>query len=493
MDNYVMRFIKWYSFIAILFFCFSFPVKTEQAQSNASNEKLSVYSHLVAMAIYHWNFASDISNEDILNLLDKSGLQQDSSKEAIVFRHLLATSTTNDVGSAKIPVFVKSPLLNEHWQHLKEQSPLLYAAAKAYYIFSKNAISFEDSGMRIKYSVPELLDLKTELLSLENEEATAIASIWLAMELGVTSPIQAISEIEYALPYLPEKTRNKTLENYFSKYAAHEWLRSAYIELSVPSRAYHHSLKLLDSTDDAIKAWAYFFAIDALIIQNEFQEAFRLSDKALEFVDNVDSHHKKFLILVQRLRVLVFSGIEVNQQEIVKIQSEIETLNQEEFMTKAELLITYYYALKHALTGDKETFGLSVENYKLARQKAQDNSAFESQIAFVVELELSRLYEVFGDNDLAYHHLKNYNALLMKKNSEQFKVNDASFANSISKDIELARFRRKELNELRAERLGLSEDNEQKTNTIYLLFVVIAAILFMWRRITGSQKSQTDQ
>ncbi|MEC8418715.1 MAG: GGDEF domain-containing protein [Pseudomonadota bacterium] len=487
-----MRCIKWYSFLAILFFGCSFPAKAEQGVSTSGNDKLSVYSHLVATAIYHWNFASDISNDDILNLLDKSGLQEDASKEAIVFRHLLATSTTNDVGSAKIPVFVKSPLLKEHWQHLKAQSPKLYAAAKAYYIFSKNAVNFEDSSMRIKYSVPELLDLKTELLSLGDEEATAIASIWLAMELGVASPIQAISEIEYALPYLPEKTSHKRLESYFTKYAAHEWLRVAYIELSVPSRAYHHSLELLNSPDKAIKAWAYFFAIDALILQNKFQDAFRLSDKALEFVVDVNSHHKKFLIKVQHLRVLVFSGVETNQQEILKIQSEIEALNQKEFITRAELLVTYYYALKHALTGDENAFGLAVKNYKLALQKAQDNSAFESQIALVVELELSRLYEVFGDNNLAYHHLKNYNAILVKKNSEQFKISDVPFANSILKDIELARFRREELNELRAERLGLSEDNEQKTNTIYLLIVVIAAILFIWRRLAGNQKAKSN-
>jgi hypothetical protein len=113
-------------------------------------------------------------------------------------------------------------------------------------------------------------------------------------------------------------------------------------------------------------------------------------------------------------------------------------------------------------------------------------------LAVTGELELSRLYEVFGDNNLAYHHLKNYNAILVKKNSEQFKISDAPFANSILKDIELARFRREELNELRAERLGLSEDNEQKTNTIYLLIVVIAAILLIWRRIVGNQKAKSN-
>lgn len=490
-----MRCIKWCSPIAILFFCLPLSANTESSQATSSIEtKLASYSQLVATAIFHWNLESDISNQDIIELLKRSGLQEDTAQEAIVFRHLLATATANDIGDSRIPIFVKQPLLEKHWQQLKGMNPTLYAASKAFYIFSKNANKFDDAFERVKYTVPGLTNLKMELLNTEKAEATAIASIWLAMELSVASPIQAISEIEYALPHLPKKSTTRSLENYLSSSVAHDWLRASYMELSVPSRAYHHAFMLLNETadNDFSKTWAYFSAIDALIMQNKYAESIKLSEKAIEFVNSRPLDFEKYLIYLQKFRVLVFDTNQAKRKELNNIQSKIESLDESKVNAQSEELVAYYSALKSALNGDEEAFRSSIKRYKRALYQSQARSQFKSLLAVTGELELSRLYEVFGDNDLAYHHLKNYNAILVKKNSEQFKVNDASFADSILKDIELARFRREELNELRAERLGLSEDNEQKTNTIYLLIVVIATILLIWRRIAGNQKAKSN-
>jgi len=491
-----MRFIKWYSLAAVLFFYLPLFAAAETNQSeNNIESKLASYSQLVATAVFHWNTESGVSNEDILDLLERSGLQDDTAEEAVVFRHLLATSTANDVGHSRIPIYVKQPLLKRHWQQVKDVAPSLYAASKSFYIFSKNANKFDDVIERVKYSVPELTNLKTELLTTEKPEATAIASIWLAMELSVASPIQAISEIEYALPHLPMKNNIRTLENYLSSSVAHDWLRAAYMELSIPNRAYYHAVALLNETEknDLSKTWAYFSAIDALIVQNKLEESVKLSNEAIEFVNIRTQDFEKYLIYLQKYRTLIFSGHRTGHEGLTNIRIKIESLDENKVKKQSKELVTYFHALKSALNDNEEAFRVSIEQYKQALSQSQAHSHFGSLLAATGELELSRLYEVFGDNDLAYHHLKNYNAILVKKNSEQYKVNDASFANSILKDIELARFRREELNELRAERLGLSEDNEQKTSTIYLLVVVIAAILLIWRRITGNQKSQTDQ
>jgi len=488
-----MRCIKWYGTLAILFFClFSSNTESQQAVNNIEN-KLASYSHLVATAIFHWNLESNVSNQDIINLLERSGLQEDNTQEATVFRHLLATYSANDVDDTKIPIFVKKPLLKTDWLHLRTLSLPLYAAAKAYYIFSKNANNFENSALRVKYTVPELYELKTELLDFEEPKAIAIASIWLAMEMSLANPINAISEIEYALPHLPENSKDASLENYLSKSIAHEWLRAIYVELSVPSEAYNHSMAILENAGNTLaRAWAYFSAMDTLIIQNNYSRALELSDQAMNFVESRNSQRAIYLILVQRLRILAFSKAEVSASELMSIHSKISNLNEIKIRSETGELVTYYHALKYAMKRDEEAFRSAVNDYKKALRNTQKKSDFESDISLVGELELSRLYEVFGDNDLAYHHLKNYNAILVKKNSEQFKVNDASFSNSILKDIELARFRREELNELRAERLGLSKDNEQKTNTIYLLIVVIAAILLIWRRITANKKAKSN-
>ena len=86
-----------------------------------------------------------------------------------------------------------------------------------------------------------------------------------------------------------------------------------------------------------------------------------------------------------------------------------------------------------------------------------------------------------------YEHSKTYNRLLVEKNTEQFKLSNSSFTDGIAKDIELARYRQKELTVLRSEKDGLSTDKEAMKTTIFALIITILIILALWLWISKRQ------
>lgn len=470
---------------------FSVQVHSSDISNALRLKKLNGYSQIAATTIYHWNTPSEVTNDDIITMIESSGLQDDTRSEGVIFRHLLATYTANDVDTPRVPLFVKEPLLDKHWQELKELMPELFAATKAYYIYARAVNDFEGSDHRVDFSVPELRRLKLEALETGNKQATAIASIWLAMELTLANPIQAINEIEYALPYLPEYSSDKTLQNALSNVIAHDWLRGAYLELFVPSRAYYHSQQIIENNkrnkSTMVTTWAYFSAIDTLLNQNNYKDALALLDDALNHVSKVTSVHEKLLIYVQRLRVIVFQKADGYEKSAQKTMEQIRQLDTTQVKQRTEELSVYAEALFAAVLNDELKFKDSTAQYKEIVLATIPNSGFKEKIKLRLELELSRLYDAAGDYEKAYEHSKLYNKLLVDKNTEQFKLSNSSFTDGIAKDIELAHYRQKELTTLRNEKIGLSTDKEAMKTTIFALIITILIILALWLWISKRQ------
>lgn len=471
--------------------CFSLRAQSSDIKNALRLEKLDGYSHIAATTIYHWNTPSNVSNTDITLMIEESGLQDDKQSEGVIFRHLLATSTANDVDSQRVPIFVKEPLLDKHWQELKALMPELFVAAKAYYIYARAVNDFDGSSLRINETVPALRRLKLEALDTGSKTATAIASIWLAMELNLTNPIQAINELEYALAHLPHYSPDKNLQNALSKTIAHDWLRDAYLELFVPSRAFYHSQQILDSKEQAessvVTTWAFFSAIDALLVQNSFDDALALVEDAVDYVSRVNSSHEKLLIYVQKLRAIVFQKGEGYENAAQKVMEQIRQLDTSKVKEKTQELSVYADALYSAVLNDEAKFNESVQQYKNIVLAKTVDSGFKQKIKLKMELELSRLYDAAGNYEKAYEHSQSYNKLLVAKNTERFKFSSSYFTDNLAEDIELAHYRQKELTTLRNERNGLSTDKEAMKTTIFALILVILLILTLWLWVAKKQ------
>ena len=452
-------------------------------------KKLDSYSHLAAVTIYHWNRNTEIDNHQISTMIENLNIQDDLSSEGIIFRHILATATANETLEPRVPIFVKSPLLDSHWEELKALKPELFSAAKAYYIYARAVNDFDGSPLRINTTVPALRNLKLEALDTGNKVATAIASIWLSMELTLASPIQAINEIEYSLPYLPTHSSTLSLETALDRATAHQWLRAAYIELSVPSRAYFHAMKIIEESNKSDKTLtlAYFAAIDALMFQSEYTKALELANKALTIIKSRNSEHEKFIILFQKLKVLLQGFRGLQESEVSSTLKEIDSIDIGKIESKSKELSYLFQSYKAALQGNQDVLLTSIENYKRSLEDSLQSSEFKFERMIRGELELSKLYDFIGDYEKAYEHSKLYNKLLVDKNTEQFKLSNSSFTDGIAKDIELAHYRQKELTTLRNEKIGLSTDKEAMKTTIFALIITILIILALWLWISKRQ------
>ena len=473
----------------IIFVSHSLHAQLDKSSEKLRLKKLDAYSHLAATTIYNWNNQTDIDNDQIKTKIENLQIQTDDTIEGVIFRHILATGTANETEGPRVPIYVKSPLLERHWNDLKSLNPELYAAAKAYYVYARAVNNFNGSSQRINETVPALRELKREVLETENKTATAIASIWLAMELTLANPIQAINELEYALPHLPARSSRLTLENALDRNTAHEWLRIAFTELSVPSRAYFHSMKIVEEStqNDDIVAWAYYTAIDALLLQAKYEEALFISEKAINFVKNRNSKANVFLIFYQKLRVLIMGFRVTHDSQIRSIVSEMEAIGASQFKTVSEELVYLYQTYKAIVENNEPQLSLAVKKYENSVLKNVSSNEFKSRFLLRKELELTRIYDIAGDYEKAYAHSKAYNQLLFEKNTEQFKFSASNFSDGIAKDVELAHYRQKELNVLRDEKEGLSTDKEAMKTIIFALVVTILAILALWLWISKRQ------
>ena len=473
----------------IIFFSHSLHAQLDNSSEKLRLKKLDAYSRLAAVTIYNWNSQTDIDNDQIKAKIEELQIQSDDSSEGVIFRHLLATGTANETEAPRVPIYVKSPLLESHWEELKSLNPGLYAAARAYYVYARAVNDFDSSSLRINVTVPALRDLKREVLETGSKSATAIASIWLSMELTLANPIQAINELEYALPHLPTRSSRLTLENALDSSTAHQWLRTAFTELSVPSRAYIHSMKVIEERpqNDEYVTWAYYTAVDALLVLGNYEDALHLSDKAIGFVKSRNEKHETYLTLYQRLRLLLIGFKKTRQNEIQATIEKIDAIDTTETAIRAEELIYQYRSYKAIAENDQKQLSQAIKQYKNIMLDTLPSTEFRAKHLLRKELELARIYDVAGNYEKAYEHSKAYNQLLFETNTEQFQFSSSNFSNSIAKDIELAHYRQKEINALRDEKEGLSSDKEAMKTTIFALIVTILLILTLWLWISKRQ------
>lgn len=177
-------------------------------------------------------------------------------------------------------------------------------------------------------------------------------------------------------------------------------------------------------------------------------------------------------------------GYELLAQEVM---TQIKQLDTTEVKQRTEELSAYADALYAAVLNDDAKFQDSLQRYRNIVLATIPNSGFKEKIKLRLERELSRLYDASGDYEKAYEHSKTYNRLLVEKNTEQFKLSNSSFTDGIAKDIELARYRQKELTVLRSEKDGLSTDKEAMKTTIFALIITILIILALWLWISKRQ------
>ena len=470
--------------ISILLF-FTLLLVSERSLSDENNSsvqsQLKTYASLLHNVIYDWNYPSEISNEDIFSNLEKSQIQNDDSEISVIFRHLMALSTTDNTDSPRIPVYIKQPLLNKYWVGLKSMSPEIYAYTYAYYIYIKASNTFNGSTQRTAITIPAMLRLKDEMLRTGNKQAVATVSMWLAMEYSESSPLRAINELQYALPHLPIKSKLRPLETELDKITALAWLTSSYLELNVPSLAlkYAQTLVNLKTQNETVSAWDFILPIRASNSLGEFMKSLDFIKEAKSVTDE-DNKIQQLILYALELSTLNKINTKDNLERIKELSLALTNLQLEKIPPRLIDIQPYSYALYQALVGSDYEFSKAISEFIKVTEYQKKLLPFPRDASLNALTTLQELYRARGDLENAYAYQKKFELELVKFNADQFSYNEELEKASMSEDIELAKFRQQELEDLRNERMGLNQDNGKLQSTVFLLFTAILTILAIW-------------
>lgn len=470
--------------ISILLF-FTLLLVSERSLSDENNSsvqsQLKTYASLLHNVIYDWNYPSEISNEDIFSNLEKSQIQNDDSEISVIFRHLMALSTTDNTDSPRIPVYIKQPLLNKYWVGLKSMSPEIYAYTYAYYIYIKASNTFNGSTQRTAITIPAMLRLKDEMLRTGNKQAVATVSMWLAMEYSESSPLRAINELQYALPHLPIKSKLRPLETELDKITALAWLTSSYLELNVPSLAlkYAQTLVNLKTQNETVSAWDFILPIRASNCLGEFMKSLDFIKEAKSVTDE-DNKIQQLILYALELSTLNKINTKDNLERIKELSLALTNLQLEKIPPRLIDIQPYSYALYQALVGSDYEFSKAISEFIKVTEYQKKLLPFPRDASLNALTTLQELYRARGDLENAFAYQKKFELELVKFNADQFSYNEELEKASMSEDIELAKFRQQELEDLRNERMGLNQDNGKLQSTVFLLFTAILSILAIW-------------
>ncbi|GFD87906.1 hypothetical protein KUL152_01320 [Tenacibaculum sp. KUL152] len=482
------------SIIALLFLALASHGARSDESTTATPQKINEYADLLHKVIYDWNYPSALSNEVIEQQIIKSGVQQDESSIGVIFRHLMALSTAETGEHARVPVYVKQPLLNKHWQVLEKAAPKTYAYTHGYYIYVQAANDYKGSSRRVDSTIPELIGLKEKLLRIGDKEAVAIASMWLAMEYSESAPLRAISEIEYALPHLPDDSANNALESELGITTALSWLSSKYMELNIPSKSYEYVAQLIEikRKRGTLKAWDYSYAVIALLSLNQYSSAMTLAEEAKSMSLN-DTPLQGFIARALELAVLIKQYDGENSDLIIGLANELSNYRVDSVPVHFADIKPYAKAVKLAFSSDTKNFNIAIDEYKKVMQEQESTITFSRQIGLKKYPALRDIYYLKGDMQKAFLYEKKYKDVLIAYNTEQFNLSDRLETSSLSKDIELAQYKQRELEALLDEKAGLTSNLEQLQLTIFALVVTIFGILSMWLWLTKKQNASSSQ
>ena len=462
------------------------------ASSNDASMKNQVdaYANLTHAVLYEWNYPSTYSNEEIRLKLQQSDLQSDKSDISVVFRHAIALSNVQHKNAPRLPIVIKKDLLEKHWQSLKEVNIRVYAALKGYYIYIKGFNDYRGSLKRLSATIPALNDLKQELLRSGDTKAIAIATLWLATEYSDSSPIRAIQEYEYALPYLPTDKFDNKLEMEFNQQDVHYLLADAYLDLNVPSKAAYHArmqiaLKKKLGTSDTSD---FTLAISALNRQGKFTEALEL----LKEIKPILTSSKKFKsVYVDMLRMSIYASrlAEGDEARLLEISSRIMNPRVDVPQFSIDVIPTAN-AIYTAIKGNNEEFAAAILAYEDAMNEKIAVVPFQKKAILSKFMALKNIYRLRGDAESAYLYQEKYREMLVSYHDEKFQLSVSNKLNMLSRDIELAKYRQKELATLQKENAGLAGDKEKLRTAVFALIAIICSILTTWLWI-AKRKSDT--
>ena len=440
------------------------------------------YSNLVAVSIYDWNSPTGLSNDEIVVEINASGIHQDKSQLGVVFRHVLASITASENEGPRLPIVVHAPVVEKDWDVLKALAPHTYSANRAYYIFATSAGRSNTRLERVQNSIPRLRKLKYDLLNTGNKSAIATASMWLAMELTVQSPLQAIAEINYALPFLEHVDDTRKLETLLDNVVAHKLLGQLYYELNINNRAYKHAKRVITLKDETtIEVDDYASIINPLNKMERYDEGLATAIEAEALA--IKNNNGFELILAKALRMSIHSNrlAPGDIEEVRGTAQSIQALYAENVPAELGTYFTVSKLMQLALDGSDDAFNREIDNYREEVERRLGKKEFDTPESIHLHENLSFFYALRGDFKTAFYYQKNAQNASIQNKLYRFEDVRSLEQDPLSRDVEFIELQKTKLETLQAS----SKQQHQRLTT--LVFALVALVLtgivtILWRK-----------
>jgi len=460
-------------------------------------DKFRQLGNLVNTVMYMWNSPSGLSNDEIITLVEQSGIQQDSSEIGKVIKTVLyQLDNSLSTPDSKLPLGVAEKASSADWEYLKNSNVSRYIALKAVYIMYKTANAYLDTSERLKYSIPQLYSLKQEALKTTDHHAVAIASIWLAMEYSEINQMKAVVEIEYALPFLKHFDIKYSLETALNKRMAHSWLADAYTNLNVFDRAAAHQKRVIDISKehDAATSYVYVGIINSLNHLKRFDDAFKMVEESEQISVENQSAQQALFSLWLRVSVHLHRDKQGDREKIAALTANLSHFKDIKFPTDINLLpvLSSLKAIHLALKGSDADFEEALNLLTSDFNSQTKTSSYSTPILLVKHTHLGDLHRLRGNFKKALFHQHQYDFLRSQPNGSYKHLDELDIDSPLQRDItitklqEMARLKDKQTLKLKAERF--------QALTFALVAVMSTFLLFwFWRRQRSrAQASEID-
>lgn len=453
-------------------------------------EKFRQLGNLVNTVMYMWNTPYGLTNDEILTLVDESGIQSDTTQLGVVIRAVLYEITATPPPKPRLPVEVIEPITLAHWDYLKSLNKKRYIALKALFLVSKTANDYPKASDRLQHTIPLLYALKEEALLTFEHTSVAVASMWLAMEYSELNPMKSVVELEYALPYLIEFDEQYSLETVLDKKLAHLWLAESYSTLNMLNRALTHQKYAIeqDKKTSAITSYSYIGLISTLNRLGRFNEALIAVKEAEKVSINNQSAAQSLFSSWLRVSVYIERNEVADNSHILHLTSDISRFEGIQLPAGLPPVMVLLKMAHFAINGSKSELDTMVDDFIKHMDKRVTDSSYDTPILLNKYHTLMNIYKVRKDFDSAFKYQKKFEELLLKPDAFSQEMDELVNDSPLQRDVTISKLQQMAVLKDK-QNLALKAERFQA-----LAFALVAALstfllFWFWRRQCSRAKA----
>jgi diguanylate cyclase (GGDEF)-like protein len=374
----------------------------------------------------------------------------------------------------------------DDWNEVKHIDIVFYARIRSYLIALKFTQNSSASSLSPKEIFSELEDLRREVLKEGNPFAVAQVSSEIGFHNIDSSKLRAITEFNYAIPYLEAFDSTRKFETHYNLAYVYYYLALVHCEMKHHSLAQKYARNAIEELPDALTTpYFKFILIRSLSSLQRYEEAEVLLQEIRGEMEYEDYGENMLHLIMAEVSIRLSRGSLEDIQQITQLSKHVENMAIQAELHKLQRM--QIMLASAAYVDNDEQFSEKVSSYEQAVQKYVNIRNSEANLFAQSKYLLGKLFGIREDYERAFANLneftiKNANTMLSGGEDDFMAENrdlelDIEFVNS-QKALLLAE---QEKLELRSTRLTLVFSS-------VTAFIILCFCLFLWKQKRAAEK-----